>query len=112
VPTISALPAAVDLAVYAGDDFRFDVTVLDGDGLPADLTGMTASAQIRPTRDSDITLADFDATIEGNVIHLHLDHDQSIKLTPRSVWDVQIAGSDITTLAGGNVTTTGEVTRP
>ena len=112
MPTISALPATVDLALYAGDDFRFDVTVLDAAGLPADLTGQTATAQIRPARDSDVTLADFDTTIEGNVIHLHLDHDQSIKLTPRAVWDVQIAGSDITTLASGNVTTTGEVTRP
>ena len=110
--TISALPELIDLALYAGDDFRLDLAVADHYGQPVDLTGYTATATVRATRDAADTLAEFTATIEGNVVHLHLAGADTATLTTPAVWDAQLAGDDVTTLATGRVATAAEVTRP
>ena len=110
--TISALPTPIDLALYAGDDFRLDLAINDAYGQPVDLTGYTATAQIRTTRTDTDILAEFTATIEANVIHLHLAGADTATLDTPAVWDVQLAGDDVTTLATGKVTTGAEVTRP
>ena len=109
--TISVLPVTADLSIYAGDDVRFTVTVEDGQGNAADLTGFTVLSQIRLTRDAPTVLAEFVPTIAGNVITMHLPHADAPGLPPRAVWDVQIAGPEVTTLAHGNLLATGEVSR-
>lgn len=110
--TVTALPAPVNLEIYKGDDFYLDVTVTNPDGSDADLSAVTPAAQIRPQPNSATILATFDLTVDGNVIHLHLPHGESHNLIPRCAWDVQITGGDITTLAAGTVTVSGEVTMP
>jgi len=111
--TISALPAAIDLSLYAGDDFFLDVTVTDVDGNPTDLTGAVVASQIRTKATDTEILAEFGATVEGNVIHLHLTHTDATGLPGSAVWDCQTdTDGVVSTLVAGNVTTRPEVTRP
>ena len=109
---VSALPTPIDLALYAGDDFRLDLNVADCYGQPADLTGLVATATIRTTRADTDVLAEFTATIEANVVHLHLAGADTATLPTPAVWDAQLAGADVTTLATGTIVTVAEVTRP
>jgi len=99
---ISALPLEVNLAL----------TVLDPAGDPADLTGYTPTAEIRPHRDHDgPALAAFAASITANQVTLYLGADQAAKLADgRAVWDCQILGPLTLTLASGRVDVTGDVT--
>jgi hypothetical protein len=111
--TITALPAPVNLELYKGDDFYLDLIVTNPDGTDADLSTATPSAQIRTAANSPAVLAAFDATVEGNIVHLHLPNAEAAKLTSaRCAWDAQIDTGDITTLVAGMVTVSGEVTLP
>jgi hypothetical protein len=114
--TVSALPATVNLALYQGDDMYLDLTVTDPDGSAADLTGATPKAEIRTAPSSDVVAAEFVITgVSANTIHLHLPHAASAALgAGEMAWDCQLTRSsgDITTLAAGRVSVTGEVTRP
>jgi hypothetical protein len=112
--TIESLPNQVDLKIYRGDDFYLDLTVYDPDDTPSDLTGVTASSQIRASPGAAATLATLDAFVNGNVITLHLKHADSATLPNNCVWDAQMTygSGDIITLAGGNITVSGEVTKP
>lgn len=110
--TIEALPGCVNLAFYEGDDVFIDLTVKDPDGLPTDLTGATATAQVRSRTDSDEVLATFTGTVAGNVVHLQLPNTENVDMPDSAVWDCQIEqGGAITTLVAGTVTITQEVTR-
>jgi hypothetical protein len=114
VTNISALPVSVALSLYKGDDFTFTLTVTDSNFKPSDLTGATAEAQVRVKfGDPDPPLASFEATITGNVIALHLSGIDSAALPNTAVWDCQLTTADgtVTTLAGGSITMTGEVTK-
>jgi hypothetical protein len=109
------LPEAVDLVVYAGDDFRVDVVVTAG-GQPADLTGYTADAQVRDSLEQTATvLAEFETTIAADTVTLYLHHDDTAVLPATCYWDVQLtatASEEVTTLARGKVKVSAEVTRP
>jgi hypothetical protein len=111
--TFNALPMQVDLVLYAGDDFFIDLTVMAPDGSPADLTGSVATAQIRPTPGSAELIAEFDAVIEDNVIHLHLPASEAAKLVAgTSAWDCQLdTAGVIATQVRGLITATWDVTR-
>ena len=111
--TIVALPQEVNLTLYQGDDFYLDLFVSNPDNSAADLAGCTASAQIRNSPSSPQILASLSAVINGNAIHLKLDHSDAAKLT-QSVWDAQLVypSGDIVTLVAGTVTVSQEVTRP
>jgi hypothetical protein len=109
--TVTALPIEVDLVLYQGDDFYLDLIVSNPDGTDADLSTAIATAEIHTNTATTTPLAVFNATIIGNVIHLHLPSGESTNLTAPGVWDCQIATPDITTLVAGRVTPTAEVTR-
>jgi hypothetical protein len=109
---VSALPAVVNLKIYAGDDFDLDVTVTNEDGSAADLTGYTASATVRPSVLAP-QAAVFQATITANVIHLHLSNTDTAGLDGAMVWDCQVAKadlSDVVTLAAGQLRAAAQVT--
>ena len=89
--TVGRLPVQADLTLYAGDDIYFDVTVMTTTGAAADLSASTAQAQVRATPPSVEVLAQFEATIQANVIHLHMTNVESAKLANVSgAWDVQL----------------------
>ena len=112
--TITALPLSVTLVVYAGDDFYVDVEVTNPDDSPMDLSDCTATAQIRISAEDNTIAGTFDCSIVGNVITLHLSHDDSATIGDKNVWDCQIVNGagDVTTLVAGTISTTPEVTRP
>jgi len=112
---VGQLPLNVDLVLYRGDDFFLDVTVTDPDGNPYPLTGYTATAQMRQQPpDPDPPTATFMCSIAGNVVSLHLPHAESQFPPDQLAWDVQIVDGAglVTTLAYGQATFTGDVTRP
>ena len=102
---VSLKPAAVDLALYAGDDLGFMLTVINPDGSAADLTGMTAIAQIKRTHSQPIVV-DFECSISGNVITLTMPNSESSILgSPSYIWDcrLQSANGTLRTVAAGSV---------
>ena len=106
---ISALPLAVNLNLYQGDDFFLNLTVMNG-GVPADLSHSVATATILATS----TSVDFTCTIVSNVIQLHLPSAISETLLAGSGrWDCEITTNGIVqTLAAGTVKVTARVTAP
>lgn len=108
-------PAAVDLDIYRGDDFAMTLNLWDVSGVPVDLTGASASAQIRAQYDAADVLAEFVTSVDGSSVVLVLDHVATAALPAgeRLVWDVQVtsAGGMISTVAGGLVVVSADVTR-
>lgn len=110
-PTIGSQPPVTNLALYAGDDFSFTVTVINADDSPADLSGAQVNAQIRDPYDR--LQASFTPTIQGNVITLSLAGTDSATLAPTGKWDCQLTdGTGTHTLAHGAVTVSPDVSRP
>jgi hypothetical protein len=112
VAVIDARPTTTDLNIYAGDDLKLHVAVTDDAGAAVDLTGYTAMAQVRDTNDG-ATPVDFTATVAAGGIDLVMANTLTTTLPPKGVWDVQItsATGEVTTVAGGRVTVTPDVTR-
>jgi|SRR6516225_6809995 hypothetical protein len=106
-----------DLSIYQGDDYAAMINVYQSDNVtPANLTGFTAQAQIRPgPADQAPVAAEFTtAIVLPNQISISLTHTQTTSLTAFGYeWDLQITSSAgaITTLLAGAVAVTQEVTR-
>jgi len=106
-----------DLVIYQGDDYAAAVSVVRADGTPADLTGYTASAQIRRDIADRASLgATFTATITdatAGTLTLSLPASATRTLQGSYVWDMEVAsaGGVTTTILAGAVTITGEITR-
>jgi hypothetical protein len=114
-------PGKVDLAIYQGDDTRFNV-VFSIAGSPVNLTGWSFAAQVRKVSADDdgggAPLASFTCTITNptaGIVEVVLPHTQSENIDVKSaVWDLQgtdPAGS-VTTFIAGAANVTLEVTRP
>jgi hypothetical protein len=115
---VVVLPAVVNLSIYEGDDFWMDIVITDTNNNPVDLTGTFPTSQIRPAPDDETILANFDVSVDVpsggttvNLIHLHLNADDSNLLPASAAWDVQLTTPNITTIAGGTVTVTPQVTQ-
>ena len=112
--TVGAIPAAVDLAVYQGDDFGpLTLTVTNPDGSAANLTGATFNAQIRSAPGAATVLASFTTSVATNVITLTMAATDTLTLPAGAAWDCQMTTSagKIQTLAAGQVKTTADVSR-
>jgi|SRR5215471_12357454 len=100
---------------YQGDDYTGTLTVYDPNGLPMDLTGYTALAQIR-TDVADVAstiVATITTDIQSPLIVISLTHDVTETLKGKYVWDLQVTSpsGSIKTLVAGQITVTQEVTR-
>jgi hypothetical protein len=93
--TLSYLPTPVDLHIYAGDEIIVYLSVLNGDGTPADLTVETGiRAQVRETPDSLVVLGEFQPEVDPltpNVAKLRLNGAITQQLPPICVWDCEIS---------------------
>lgn len=108
------MPEIADLPIYQGDSFGIAVTVRQN-GVPADITGWTAVAQIRrAVADSEPEVAaEMTAAVQSPEVLLSLTPAQTVTLSGRYVWDLELtdlAGS-VTTVLMGKVNVTAEVTR-
>ena len=104
------------LDIYQGDDYAAVANVTH-QGLPADLSPFTASAQIRRfPADQDASVdATFVCTIVGSTVQLTLPHTVTVVLSGCYVWDLELtetATGLIRTIAHGPVHVSLEVTRP
>ena len=123
--SINTQPAALDLALYAGDGVEFRLICKDSNDAPVPIDG-EVTAQVRVDRTPESTaLADFNCNIiDGSqgIIELSLTGDQTQELVadPSSrngkftgVWDVQWAatGKEPRTLCQGKVECVADVTR-
>jgi hypothetical protein len=110
------MPDRANLVIYQGDDYSAVVTVLNGTG-PADLTGYTAQAQIRPgpaDRFRQI-IAELGTSIDtaNSLIYLSLPSATTTPLAGAFYWDLQLTapGGTVTTILAGVATITPEITR-
>jgi hypothetical protein len=114
--TISALPVAVALNLYAGDDFTMIITVKNPDGSLVDLTGYTVTGQVKHTPADASALGTFTCTPGGTAgtITCTLANSLTATLAAPLVYDVQMksAGGIITTLVAGAITFAAQVTTP
>lgn len=110
------VPDEANLEIYQGDDYAAMVTVLDSSGAPADLAGCQAQAHIRkgPASSYPKVFVDIAAVIEANVITLFIPAAQTIGLTGRYVWDLQLITPDgfMVTILRGYADVTAEITMP
>src|SRR6516164_6597586 len=64
---LSVLPAQVNLATYAGDDFQFTLTATNPNNSAVDFTGATFKSQVRQKPDSpDPPAATFTTSVAAN----------------------------------------------
>lgn len=116
-------PATFDLSIYQGDsyDLFFRVKARNGIGdlVYQDLTGATAKAQIRATKETASVLAEFTCSLSnqtstpGGVLCRLTPATTAAITATAGVWDCEIlyANGDKKTVLAGNVTFTKEVTR-
>ena len=109
------VPSKANLAIYQGDDYSAVVTVANGNGLPPDLTGYTAKAQIRsgPADTNPDVIAELGVAIDVDTITLTMPATDTATLNGRYQWDLELTsplGLKTTILAGAAIAT-GEVTR-
>ena len=116
--TITALPVALTLQLYQGDDFSFTIAVTNPDGSAMNLTGYSVSGQIKAKGSDTTALATFTCALTnptGGIITVTLPAAQSLLVTTGAVFDIQMTSGapvTITTLVSGTITMTGDVTRP
>lgn len=111
---ITVLPTEVDLNIYQGDDFYLDMTVVDINSQPVNVTNMQPTSQIRNTPDGPAILATLSCTVDAtttNLIHIHLASSDSTNLPPTCAWDIQLGSPSVITLAAGAVNVTPQVTQ-
>lgn len=113
-----AEPGTADLVVYQGDTFARRVAFQFADGSPLDLTGQTATAQIRRTAAAAEVLLDLTCEITdalGGEVTIRATAEETGGLAPgdsAGVWDLQLTGEEgVRTYLRGKVQVGAQVTR-
>lgn len=112
------LPATLPLALYRGDSYawRFTLYADDAKTQPADLTGVTAKAEIRAATGATPAIAMACLVTQPNLIDVKLPAEAWTPMTlARSgvaIWDLQLTYSsgEVKTIIRGDVTITGDIT--
>jgi hypothetical protein len=125
MPSINVQPAALDLALYAGDGVSFRLICTDNANDPVDVSGAMA-AQVRVDRITDVApIVEFNADLADaadGIVSLSLtgvdtqalvDHPSSKDGVFSGVWDVEWipTGKEPRTLCQGKVECVADVTR-
>jgi hypothetical protein len=107
-------PGYLQLGLYRGDTYRWTIKlwVDPNKTQPADLSGVTAKAEIRERpAGTNITVMPCTVT-QPNIIDMVLSSDACRALPARGVWDLQLtyASGDVATVIAGPVVLTDDVT--
>jgi hypothetical protein len=111
------MSSRADLTIYQGDDYGAEVSVLNVDGTPTDLTGCTAAAQIRAgvaERSPEALLTITTVVGPANKVGLSILKTETAKLVrPQYFWDLQLTfpSTSRVTVLHGQVRVKQEVTR-
>ena len=111
--TVNVGPQNLNIVVTQGDNLSMTLNLEDEAGDPFDLTGYTASAQVRQVPSGTIA-ATFTASIgTASDIALSLTPAQTSTLSGPLSWDcqIQIGSTGRRTLVAGQVSVSPEVTR-
>jgi hypothetical protein len=110
--TVNVGPQNLNIVVTQGDNLALTLNLTDEDGDPFDLSGYTASAQVRQVPSGTVA-ATFTASIgTASDIDLVLTKSQTSGLSGALSWDCQIEqGVSRRTLVAGQVSVSPEVTR-
>jgi hypothetical protein len=99
-------PGQYQLRLYRGDTYHWSVHAWTDEAktVPADLTGATATAQIRDQPGGRVIVPLTCAVTLPNIVDVQLDATTSNQLPTQGSWDLQLAytsGAVSTILAGG-----------
>jgi hypothetical protein len=107
-------PGNLPLSLYKGDTYRWRFSLwLDvAQTQPADLTGVTATSQIRDKPGGTLVAAIACTVTLPNIIDAVLSAADSAKLPSSGAWDLQLlyASGDVATALAGTVNTVADVT--
>lgn len=110
-----SLPGTYSLSLYRGDSYAWQFVLwTDAEKTqPADLTGVTAKAEIRD-RSGGSSIMELLCTVElPNTVRVELTADTWLGwLLAKAVWDLQLTypGGEVITVVSGSVTVTADVT--
>lgn len=110
-------PARRDLEIYRGDDYSHQITFVDANNAPLDVSAYTFTAEIRDRSEGGAQVyatftVDMTQAATG-IITLHLAAADTRIKTDVAYWDLQVdTGSAIQTWLAGKVTASGDVTHP
>lgn len=108
-------PGVYNLSLYQGDSYVWQYVVWADQcgGVPADLTGVTAAAQIRDQPGGTTVVELICEVMAPNIIHVTLTAEAAAGLPARGGWDLQLTYADgmVVTLVAGWVTVAPDYTR-
>jgi hypothetical protein len=111
------MPARIGLTLYRGDSRVWTDTFVLPSGTPFDLTGYTATAEVRADAEASQVMAVFDVELTdpaAGVLVMSLSPQESAKLKPpRAYWDLQLVSPDgyVRTYLAGPVQVIGDLSR-
>lgn len=117
---VDLTPDRLDLAFYAGDIGDFQISFVDADNAPIDVSSYTWQSQIRAARSSDspvvLAVDVTEATLGIIVVKIPATLTRSLVSDAMSAvqqWDIQcyLPGTDPITILQGSVTCSQDVTR-
>jgi len=110
----------LDIVIEQGTTFILELTYLDANDAPIDLSGYTAQMQIRPQHGSPVVLAEFSTSetsiimTGAGIISIQIsDEETRAYKWKRGVYDLEITsgGGIVTRLIEGSASVTPEVTK-
>ena len=111
------VPQRVDVQHYRGDSLGIQVTIWQDAAktVPADFTGATVTAHVRPSIESADIAAEFEVGVAGNVLTLTLEPKDTRELGPSNVFDVEVDwesdDTSVSTVVAGSLAVAPDVTR-
>ena len=105
-----------DITIYKGDSYTHEVRIKDSLDDPIDVTGRTYRVQMRKSKASESVILEFDTSITdaaNGVVQFSLSSEDSSNISVGTYYYdfEENNGGYITTLMGGKLIITGEVTR-
>jgi hypothetical protein len=111
-------PELFPLALYRGDTYGWTFRVWQDTpgGIPADLTGVVAAAQVRDRPGGSRVMALDCQVAAPNLVNVNLPAGawEGVQLGPRAAWDLELTypSGTVVTIVAGPVAVTQDVTVP